>query len=114
MKHYLSILLLSLLSTLCTAQNLVNIDSRGIILDGYDVVELCKKNEVPGSYKYTAEYNGATYQFSSQENLRTFEKNPSQYAPEYGGHCAVSTSMGKLEPGHVSTWSVVNLSLIHI
>ncbi len=94
-------------STFCLAQNLVNIDSRGVMLDGYDVVELCQKNEVPGSFRHTAEYNGATYHFASEKNLQTFKKNPSQYAPEYGGHCAVSTSMGKLEPGHISTWSVV-------
>ena len=59
-------LLFALCSTLCIGQNLVNIDSRGVMLDGYDVVELCKKNEVPGSYKHTAVYNGATYQFSSE------------------------------------------------
>ena len=111
MKHYLSVLLLSLFSTFCLAQNLVNIDSRGVMLDGYDVVELCQKNEVPGSFRHTAEYNGATYHFASEKNLQTFKKNPSEYAPQYGGHCAVSTSMGKLEPGHVSTWSVVGNKL---
>ena len=37
-----------------------------------------------------------------------FEADPANYAPQYGGHCAISTSMGMLEPGHVSTWSIVN------
>ena len=86
----------------------MNVDSRGVMLDGYDVVELCKKNEVPGTYKHTAQYQGATYQFTSDANKKMFEADPANYAPQYGGHCAVSTSMGLLEPGHVSTWSIVN------
>ena len=90
------------------AQNLVNIDSRGIMLDGYDVVELFMKKEVAGHYKYTAEHNGATYQFAAENNLKKFKSNPDKYAPQYGGHCAVSTSMGMLEPGHISTWSIVD------
>ena len=108
MKHLKITITLLLLSSICFAQNLVNVDSRGIMLDGYDVVELCKKNEAPGSYKHTAEYQGATYQFTSESNRRMFEANPAKYAPQYGGHCAVSTSMGKLEPGHISTWSIHN------
>ncbi len=108
MKQFNIIFTFLLISTFCSAQNLVNIDSRGIILDGYDVVDLCSKKEVPGSYKHTAQYQGATYQFSSDANRKKFEANPAKYAPQYGGHCAVSTSMGMLEPGHISTWSMHN------
>ena len=111
MNQFKFTLLLLFCATFCIGQNLVNIDSRGVMLDGYDVVELCNKKEVPGNYKYTAEYNGATYQFASANNKQTFEKSPAKYAPAYGGHCAVSTSMGKLEPGHISTWSVVDKKL---
>ena len=108
MKHFKILLALLLLDSFCSAQHLVNVDSRGVMLDGYDVVELCKKNEVPGTYKHTAQYQGATYQFTSDANKKMFEADPANYAPQYGGHCAVSTSMGMLEPGHVSTWSIVN------
>ena len=108
MKHLNLIITLLFITSFVTAQNLVNIDSRGVMLDGYDVVELCKKNEVAGQYKYAAEYQGATYQFASAANQKKFEANPAKYAPQYGGHCAVSTSMGMLEPGHISTWSVVD------
>ena len=108
MKQFKIIFTLLLFSTFCYAQNLVNVDSEGVILSGYDVVELCAKKEMPGSYKYTAQYQGATYQFTSESNKKKFEANPGKFAPQYGGHCAVSTSMGMLEPGHVSTWSIVN------
>ena len=108
MKQFKIIFTLLLISTFTYAQNLVNVDSRGVILDGYDVVELCGKKEVPGTYKHTAQYQGATYQFTSAANQKKFEANPSKYAPQYGGHCAVSTSMGMVEPGHISTWSINN------
>ncbi len=108
MKQSKFIFTFLLLSTFCYSQHLVNVDSRGIILDGYDVVELCDKKEVPGTYKHTAQYQGATYQFASDANKKKFVANPTKYAPEYGGHCAVSTSMGMVEPGHISTWSINN------
>ena len=111
MKHFKIIFTLLLIASMSYAQNLVNVDSRGVMLDGYDVVELCSKKEVPGSYKHTAEYQGATYQFTSESNRKKFEADPAKYAPQYGGHCAVSTSMGKLEPGHISTWSLVDKKL---
>ncbi len=92
----------------CTAQNLVNVNSKGIILDGYDVVAFQSESKaVPGHYKFQTEHQGAVYHFSNEKNLKTFQKSPIKYAPQYGGFCAVSTSMGMLEPGNVSTWSVV-------
>ena len=97
-----------LAQTNITAQaNLVYVNAKGVILDGYDVVELNKEKEMPGSYKFQAEHNGATYYFCTQKNQQTFEKDPNKYAPQYGGHCAVSTSMGMLEPGSIETASMV-------
>ena len=97
----------SLFAFTLLAQNLVNVNAKGIILDGYDVVALHKKKLTPGSYEHSATYNGAIYQFSSENHKKTFNKSPEKYAPQYGAHCAVSTSMGKLEPGNISTWSIV-------
>lgn len=95
-------------STSFAQTNLVNVNAKGVMLDGYDVVELCKEKEMPGSYKFQATHAGATYYFGTAENKATFEKNPAKYAPQYGGHCAVSTSMGMLEPGSVETASINN------
>ncbi len=91
------------------SQNLVNVNAKGVILDGYDVVAFqTDKEATPGHYEFQHEYNAAVYYFSSAKNLKTFKSDPAKYAPQYGGFCAVSTSMGMLEPGSVETWSVVD------
>lgn len=97
----------TIISFTAHAQYLVNVNAKGVMLDGYDVVELLNKKEIPGSYKFTTNYAGAVYHFSTDANKKKFEMAPEKYAPQYGGHCAVSTSMGKLEPGNIETWSVV-------
>ncbi|MBV8215778.1 MAG: YHS domain-containing protein [Verrucomicrobia bacterium] len=67
----------------------LNLDSQGVILKGYDpVAYFTQKKAIKGTPKYKANYHGATYYFSSSANLATFERNPSKYAPQYGGFCA--------------------------
>ena len=107
---FLSLLMMAfaMQTTVFAQTHLVNVNAKGIMLDGYDVVALNKGEEVPGHYKFSAEHGGAMYYFSSSANQQTFKKNPTQYIPQYGGHCAVSTSMGMLEPGNIETASIVN------
>lgn len=67
----------------------VNVDSNGVILRGYDpVAYFTQQKPVKGDPKYQAKYQGAIYHFSSAANLATFKKNPSKYAPQFGGFCA--------------------------
>ena len=109
-KMILSLSMLFFLCGLVNAQShLVNVNNKGVMLDGYDVVALqTQKKAVPGSYEYQAEHNSAVYYFSSAANKKTFESNAAKYAPQFGGFCTISTSMGKLEPGNIDTWSVVD------
>lgn len=67
----------------------LNLDSKGVILKGYDpVAYFTQKKAVKGSPKYQTTYQGATYYFSSVADLATFKKSPSKYVPQYGGFCA--------------------------
>jgi YHS domain-containing protein len=67
----------------------LNLDSHGVILKGYDpVAYFTQKKAVKGTPKYETNYQGATYYFSSVANLAIFKRNPSKYAPQYGGFCA--------------------------
>jgi YHS domain-containing protein len=67
----------------------LNLDSHGVILKGYDPVAYFTQNKaVKGTAKYTANYQGATYYFSSSANRATFNRNPAKYTPQYGGFCA--------------------------
>jgi YHS domain-containing protein len=67
----------------------LNLDSKGVILKGYDpVAYFTQKKAVKGSSKYQTTYEGAIYYFSSAADLATFKKSPAKYVPQYGGFCA--------------------------
>ncbi|WP_299678287.1 YHS domain-containing (seleno)protein [uncultured Tenacibaculum sp.] len=61
---------------------------KGIVAKGYDVVAYFSNTAVKGKKKLSTNHNGATYRFSSEENLKTFKENPDKYVPQYGGYCA--------------------------
>ena len=66
-----------------------NLDSKGVILKGYDAVAyFTQKKAVKGSPKFQTTYEGAVYYFSSAADLATFKKSPGTYVPQYGGFCA--------------------------
>ncbi len=78
-------------------------------VQGYDVVSYhTGKRPVRGNGNFTSDYDGATYQFSSKENLQTFEANPAQYVPAYNGYCAFGVSVGKKFIGDPEVWRVID------
>ena len=77
---------------------LVNADSNGVVLHGYDAVAYFTQNTaVKGDQRYKAAYKGGTYYFASEANQKLFKKDPAKYAPQYGGYCAMGVAMGQLE-----------------
>ena len=66
-----------------------------LAVQGYDVISYRNDAPVVGSAQFTAEYEGATYQFANQANLDTFNANPAKYVPAYGGFCAYGVAKGK-------------------
>jgi len=61
---------------------------KGFIAGGYDVVSYFSNKAVKGSAKFTYSFDGASYKFSSKENLEIFKSNTAMYIPQYGGYCA--------------------------
>lgn len=60
---------------------------------GYDTVAYFTENKpVKGSSDYTADWQGATFQFASKANRDKFKAAPEQYAPQYGGYCAYAVA----------------------
>ncbi|MEM9967273.1 MAG: YHS domain-containing (seleno)protein [Pseudomonadota bacterium] len=94
------------------------IDSTGFAVSGYDVVAYfdlpqaavgsAQPEGVKGRTSITADYNGATFAFSSEENRAKFLANPAQYAPQYDGHCAYGVSKGGKVPGNPNLWRIVD------
>jgi len=75
----------------------VNIDSRGVILKGYDVVAYFKQGKpVQGDPAIESTYQGAKYLFASAANKADFDKDPAKYVPQYGGFCAYAVVKGVL------------------
>jgi len=63
---------------------------------------------VKGSADYPANYQGVTWHFASKENQAMFNKDPSKYAPAYGGWCAAGASKGKKVPTKPDLWAIVD------
>jgi YHS domain-containing protein len=78
---------------------LVNLDDKGVIIGGYDPVAYFADNKAEkGTEQFKAQYQGATYWFTSAEHADLFKKAPQKYAPQYGAFCGYAVSLGKLRP----------------
>lgn len=87
----------------------MNLSNSGVAIQGYDPVAYFTADApVEGDAAITAEYEGATYQFSSVENRDLFVANPAKYAPAYGGYCAYAVAQGSLAPIDPTAFSVVD------
>ncbi len=81
----------------------------GLAVHGYDVVAYFEKGQPEvGRAQYSTVYNGATYRFSSEETLDTFEDNPEKYVPQYGGYCAYGVAVGAKFDGDPRLWRIVD------
>lgn len=94
------------------------VDETGFAVSGYDVVAYfdlpqnpvgqSQPAAIPGKAAITADYNGATFAFSSEANRDRFTANPAKYAPQYDGHCAYGVSKGGKVPGNPTLWRIVD------
>ncbi len=94
------------------------IDETGFAASGYDVVAYfsldqspvgtAQQQGVPGRADITAEYNDATFAFSSEANRDAFLADPARYAPQFDGHCAYGVAKGGKVPGNPNLWRIVD------
>ncbi|MEL6683236.1 MAG: YHS domain-containing (seleno)protein [Pseudomonadota bacterium] len=94
------------------------IDETGFAVSGYDVVAYFdlpqsevgtpQPEGVPGRADITAEHNGATFAFATEENRDRFLAEPARFAPQYDGHCAYGVSRGGKVPGNPNLWRIVD------
>ncbi len=78
-------------------------------VSGYDTVAYFTEGKpVKGTKNYKTQYMGATWLFSSEENLQRFKANPKQYAPQYGGYCAWAIAQGHTASADPKQWSIEN------
>ncbi len=94
------------------------VDGTGFAVSGYDVVAYRSLDQsavgapqpaaVPGRADITAEYNGAVFAFSSEENRTAFLADPEHFTPAFDGHCAFGVSKGGKVPGNPNLWRIVD------
>lgn len=93
------------------------VDQTGYAVSGYDVVSYFglqqaavgkpQPRPAAGKASITADYNGATFAFSTRANRDAFAANPAGYAPQYDGHCAYGVAQGSKVPGNPFLWRIV-------
>lgn len=83
-----------------------NIGTDAIAISGYDPVSYFDGTPLPGKTNLTSTYESATYQFANAENKARFDAAPVDYAPQYGGWCAVAASEGKYFPVNPETYEI--------
>jgi YHS domain-containing protein len=103
-----SIAALVLLSASVFAGDLVNVSGASkVAVSGFDPVAFfTDAKPVNGSPFISAEHQGATYFFASEEHKKLFATDPDKYAPQFGGFCAFGVALDKLFPVDISTWQV--------
>ncbi|MDJ0636750.1 MAG: YHS domain-containing (seleno)protein [Xenococcaceae cyanobacterium MO_188.B29] len=81
----------------------------GLAIRGTDPVAYFTQGKaIKGSNQYEYEWQGATWRFSSAENMRLFASNPETYAPQYGGYCAKGLSEGNVVSTDPNAWKIVD------
>lgn len=78
-------------------------------VNGYDLVAFHTQDKaVKGDSNNWSFYNDTTYLFSTAENKKMFDANPSKYLPQYGGYCALGVTMGFKLPVDPTAYKLVN------
>ncbi len=76
-------------------------------VSGYDAVSYFQDGgPKEGSKNFSLEHKGATWLFSSQENLDLFTANPEKYSPQYGGYCAYAVAIDQTAKGDPLQWYI--------
>lgn len=72
-----------------------NVDDSKIALAGYSPVSYVDLGLAQrGSKNFKSEHDGIAYYFTSADQKASFDKNPGNYLPEFGGWCATGIGVG--------------------
>ena len=72
-----------------------NIDNSNIALQGYSPVSYLDLGIAQkGLKQYKSEYEKVVYYFTSEDQKKKFDANPTKYLPQYGGYCAFGIYAG--------------------
>lgn len=112
-KFLVAFIAVAVLSTVAVAKDLLNVDSNGVAIQGYDPVAFFTDNRpVKGNAQFQSEYHGSKYYFASAEHKTAFDKEPTKFEPQFGGFCAYGASRGNKAPVKIEAWQIVDGRLL--
>jgi YHS domain-containing protein len=92
-----------------TATPFYNSDNQGRAARGYDVVAYFTQSKpVMGRAEFAYDWGGATWWFSNAANRALFAATPENYAPQFGGFCALAAAYEALADGDPLQWAIVD------
>lgn len=72
------------------------VSKQNIGVGGYDPVSYFQgSSPLTGNGSFSTTFEGVTYLFSSEANLKKFNSNPVSYLPQFGGWCSMTLAMGR-------------------
>lgn len=84
----------------------------GVAIEGYDPVSyFTEPAPLPGTPDYVYEWGGVPWYFASAANRDAFMRAPDIYAPQFGGHCAMSLARGYLSEGRPGLYAIEGMRL---
>ena len=84
----------------------------GVALEGFDPVSyFTEPQPVPGLPDYEYHWGGVPWYFASAANRDVFIRAPAIYAPQHGGHCAMSLARGYLSDGKPQIFVIEKMKL---
>ena len=87
----------------------INKDRSGVAINGYDpVAYFTQSKPVKGSSAFVFSWMNSTWWFASAEDRDEFSRNPTKYAPQYGGYCAYGVSQGHAVTIDPEAWAVID------
>jgi YHS domain-containing protein len=112
MRRFLLGLLMALAAAVagCSTIHTRTVDGvSGVMLGGYDPVSYFEQPApVMGSAALQARGHYGVYFFSSKANQEKFTRNPVDYEPQFGGHCADGVAYDLKTPGNPLIYEVAN------
>jgi len=79
----------------------------GIAINGTDPVVYFNAGKPDSVFNaFSVSWNGAEWNFDTEENAALFQADPVKYAPLFGGYCAYAASLGYLAPTVPEAWTI--------
>ena len=109
MKKIVLLLVISLGVLITKAQKSEVFVKGGVAINGYDAVAYFTEGKpVKGDDQFVYNWDGASWLFSSRQNLDSFKSDPEKFAPQYGGYCAFGMFQGHKASTDPNAWTIVN------